>query len=181
MWSLNTLSAIVQFTPPRQTRHRRDCFVVSGVAVWIESAGPPDRCVLCLVWVGVCPAAQCDRRTHSDGERTCRADSIYTTTPDKTRPSRLPVDRRRDTGQAGCIPSSWRREWLLPARLNHDYECDHNTKTFTVRFFLQLAHWINDALSACFKPLSPRLRSRSPPPTPLPFHAVLHALPSVGR
>jgi len=24
---------------------------------------------------------------------------IYTTTPDKTRPSRLPVDRRRDAGQ----------------------------------------------------------------------------------
>jgi len=67
-WNLNTLIAIVQFTPPRKTRHRQDCFVVSGVAVWTESARPPDRCVLCLVCVGVRPAAQCDRRTHSDTE-----------------------------------------------------------------------------------------------------------------
>ena len=48
--SLNTLTAIVQFTP---ARHWQDCFVVSGVAVWIESARPPDRCVLCRVCVGV--------------------------------------------------------------------------------------------------------------------------------
>ena len=48
--SLNTLIAIVQFTP---ARHWQDCFVVSGVAVWIESARPPDRCVLCRVCVGV--------------------------------------------------------------------------------------------------------------------------------
>ena len=31
--------------------------------------------------VGVCRAAQCDRRTHSDAARTCRADSIYTARP----------------------------------------------------------------------------------------------------
>ena len=53
-----------------------------------------DRTVLsCLLWrcelsrpdrptsafsVGVCRVAQCDRRTHSDAERTCRADSIHT-------------------------------------------------------------------------------------------------------
>ena len=44
-----------QFTPPRQTRHRLDCFVVSVVAVWIESARPPDRCVLCRFCVGLPP------------------------------------------------------------------------------------------------------------------------------
>jgi len=53
IWSPNTFRAIVQFTRPRQTRRRQDCFVVSGVAVWIESARPPDRCVLCLVCIGV--------------------------------------------------------------------------------------------------------------------------------
>ena len=55
--------------------------------MWIESARPPvspDRCVLCLVCVGVCPAAQCDRWTHSDTERTCRADSIHTATTGTT-------------------------------------------------------------------------------------------------
>ena len=30
MWSLSTLTAIVQFTPPRQTWHRQDCLVASG-------------------------------------------------------------------------------------------------------------------------------------------------------
>ena len=52
-----------------------------------------DRTVLsCLVWrceltvdhptvssvSGLCRAAQCDRRTHSDAEHTCRAGSIHT-------------------------------------------------------------------------------------------------------
>jgi len=30
----------IQFTPPRQTRHRQDCSVASGVAVWIGSNSP---------------------------------------------------------------------------------------------------------------------------------------------
>jgi len=38
------------------------------------------------------------RRTHLSGGR---ADSTHTVTPDKTRLSRLPVDRRRDAGHAG--------------------------------------------------------------------------------
>jgi len=46
-YSLNTLIAIVQFTPPRQTRHNQNCFVVS--AVWCvsvnESAHPIYSCV----------------------------------------------------------------------------------------------------------------------------------------
>ena len=47
IWSLNTLVAIVQFARTRQTRHRQDCFVVSGVAVWTEWVRQPD-CV--CVW-----------------------------------------------------------------------------------------------------------------------------------
>jgi len=39
------------------------------------------------------------RRTHLDG----RADSFHTATPDTTRLSRLPVDRRRDVCQAGSM------------------------------------------------------------------------------
>ena len=31
----------------------------------------------------------------------CWLKLIHTATPDKARPARLPVDRRRDTGQAG--------------------------------------------------------------------------------
>jgi len=45
IWSLNTFTAIVQFTPAHRTRHRQDG-LLSGVAVWIESARPPDKCVL---------------------------------------------------------------------------------------------------------------------------------------
>ena len=45
IWSLNTLIALVQFTPPRQTRHRLDCFVVSG-----------GRCKLGIIWVTREPA-----------------------------------------------------------------------------------------------------------------------------
>ena len=62
IWSLNTLTAIIQFTPPCQTRHWQDCFVVSGVAVWTGSARPLDRCVLCRVCVGVCRSAAAPRR-----------------------------------------------------------------------------------------------------------------------
>jgi len=44
----NSNCPIHNFTPLDRTRYRLDCFVVSGVAVWIESAWQPDRCVLCL-------------------------------------------------------------------------------------------------------------------------------------
>ena len=46
IWSLNTFKAIVRFMPAHQTRHRQDRLVVSGVAVWIGSARPTDKCVL---------------------------------------------------------------------------------------------------------------------------------------
>ena len=45
IWSLNTFTAIVQFTPAHRTRHRQDG-LLSGVAVWIESARPLDNYVL---------------------------------------------------------------------------------------------------------------------------------------
>jgi len=47
----------VDSNSPIYARHdTQDCFVVSGVAVWTESARPPDRCVLCPVCFGVRPA-----------------------------------------------------------------------------------------------------------------------------
>jgi len=56
-------SNFVQFTQPRQTRHRKVC--LRAFCVW--------------------PAAQCDRRTHSDAERTCPAASSHRhTRQDKT-------------------------------------------------------------------------------------------------
>ena len=48
-------------------RHDTDRTVLSCL-VWTESARPTDRCVLCLVCVVVCRAAQCDRWTHSDAD-----------------------------------------------------------------------------------------------------------------
>jgi len=48
-------------------RHDTDRTVLSCL-VWTESARPTDRCVLCLVCVGVRRAAQCDRWTHSDAD-----------------------------------------------------------------------------------------------------------------
>jgi len=71
---------------------------MSDVAVWIESAWPPYRCVLCLACVEVRRAAQCDRRTHSDAERTCRADSVHTATTDTT--------------QTGLSCRVWRAVWV---------------------------------------------------------------------
>jgi len=67
---------------------------VSGVAVWTESARPSDRCVLCVVCVGVCRAADALRR------RTQLSGSQFTEpykTIDKTAApvSRPPPPRRR--------------------------------------------------------------------------------------
>ena len=90
IWSLNTLLAIVQFTPPCQTRHRLDCFVVSGVVIWIESARQV-RSVSGLyqsVSGGVMwPLDALRRKTHLSGGQF--------TPPHQTRLPRLPVDRRR--------------------------------------------------------------------------------------
>ena len=90
-WSLNTLTAIVQFIPPRQTRHRQDCFVVSGAEVWTESAQQPDRCILCA----------CDCQMHSDAECTCLAVSSHRhTRHDKTvAPACRPPPRHRPASQ----------------------------------------------------------------------------------
>jgi len=45
----------------------------TGLFCRVWCGGVSRRCVLCLVCVGMRPAAQCDRRTHSDAERTCPA------------------------------------------------------------------------------------------------------------
>ena len=77
--------------PHRHTRHDTDRTVLSRL-VWRCEPSPPDKCVQHQR-----RHCRCDRWTHSDAERTCRAASIHTATP----LSRLPVDRRRDAGQAG--------------------------------------------------------------------------------
>jgi len=101
-----------------------DCFIVSGVAVWIESARQPDRCVLCLVCVGVCRAAQCDRRTHSDAERTCPAvNSHRHTRQDKTAAPacRPPPPRRRQLRLAARPPT--RSDVLRHEKCKHVVKC----------------------------------------------------------
>ena len=49
----------------------------------MNGVGSTDRQVRSVS--GLCRAAQCDRRTHSDAERTCRADSIHTARHDTDR------------------------------------------------------------------------------------------------
>jgi len=85
------------FTFLRQTRHRQDCFVTSGVA------GPDSQTDALCVW----SASECVRRRSATAGRTPTQNalvqrSIRIATPDKTKLPRLPVDRRRrDAGQAG--------------------------------------------------------------------------------
>ena len=69
---------------------------------WTESARPSDRCVLCLV--KACWAAQCDRRTHSDAERTFPAiNSHRHTRQDKTAPPACRPPPRRRPGRQLCL------------------------------------------------------------------------------
>jgi len=69
----------------RVARHDTDWTVLSCLVWRCELSRPTDRCVLCLLCVGVCRAAQCDRRTHSDAERICPAvNSHRHTRQDKT-------------------------------------------------------------------------------------------------
>ena len=68
----------------RQTQYRQDSLVVSSVAVSVKSARPPYKCV------GRRRHFQCDRRTHSDAERTClAAGPIQFTPPHQTRQDSL--------------------------------------------------------------------------------------------
>ena len=90
------------FTPPRQTRHRQDCFVVSGVAVGIESARPPDKFVLCRSVSGgaVRPPDALRRRKHFSGGQF-------------TPPHRIRQDRRACLSTAAATQA---RQTATPSR-----------------------------------------------------------------
>ena len=111
--SLNTFRAIVQFPPARHTRHRQDCFVVSDVAVWIESARPPDRCVL--------------RR------------SVHTATPDKTRQDcracQSTAAAATQTRQAATPsrPTAHTRRRCTPRKCKHSVDCWIYIRLFTTQ------------------------------------------------
>jgi len=83
----------------RHARHDTDMTVLSCL-VWRCELSPPDRQTSAFS-VGVCSAAQCDRRTHSDGERTCPAvNSHRHTRQDKTAaPACRPPPPRRRPGR----------------------------------------------------------------------------------
>ena len=94
--------------------------------MWNESARPQDRCVLCLVCVGVRPAAQCGRRTHSDAERTCPAVSSHRhTRHDKTvAPACRPPPRRRPGRQLRLVARPpTRSDVVRHAKCKHAVDC----------------------------------------------------------
>ena len=59
-WSLNTLIAILQFTPPCQTRHRQNCFVVSGGRCELSIRRTQLRAALVIALI--CIAGKCCQR-----------------------------------------------------------------------------------------------------------------------
>ena len=86
--------------------------------------------VLCLVRDGVCPAAQCDPRSATAG-RTPTQNALVRWSihiVDKTRPSRLPVDRRRcGASQAGSYaysrPTAHTQRRCTPRKCKHAVDC----------------------------------------------------------
>ena len=128
-------------------------FVVSGVSVWGESARqPPDRCVLCLVCVGACLAAQCDRRTHSDAERTCQSQSVPACQPPP--PRRRPGRQRR---LAARPPT--RSDVVRHAKCKHAVDCciwlnlNFFTKRHAMRvIYRQTVQILPDSLETQFTP-----------------------------
>jgi len=97
------------FLPPNQQRQSTEgtmCIFCVYRTLKLINTGTPDTIQTgpsCRVWcggvnwvgrtsafsVGVCRAAQCDRRTHSDAERTCQAVGPTQFTPPDTTPTAL--------------------------------------------------------------------------------------------
>jgi len=76
-------------------------------------------CVYTVVCVRVCPAAQCDRRTHSEAERTCPAVSSHRhTSQDKTAaPASRPPPRRRPGRQLrSSLPTAHTQRRCTPRK-----------------------------------------------------------------
>ena len=99
-----TLSKVrVKADSHRHARHDTDRTVLSCL-VWRCELSRPDRQTgaFSLVRVGVYWAARSATAGRTPTQNALVRPSIDTATPDTTRPSRLPVDRRRrDAGQAG--------------------------------------------------------------------------------
>ena len=126
--------------------------------MWIESARPPDKCVLRwseVWWL----AAQCDRRTHSDAERTCPAVSSYRHTRyDKTAAPACRPPRRRP-GRQLCLDNMQRR--CTPRNCNHAVDCclwlnlNFFTKRHTTTVIYRLTvQTLPDSIETQFTPVS---------------------------
>ena len=109
----------------------------------------PYRCVLCLVCVGVCPAAQCDRRTHSDAERICPVVKSHRhTRQDKTAaPAYRPPPPRRRPGRQlrlAARPPCTRSDVVRNENVNTAANCSDFTRRsqFTHPDRLTRAVWI---------------------------------------
>jgi len=127
-----------QFTSPRQTRHRLNCFVVSGL-VWRCELSRPDRCVLCLVCVGSV------RRHNATAGRTPTQLSSGQFTPlHQTRQDcRACLSTAAATGQAGSCAAkavssrttAHTQRRCTPRKCKHavDYCIRLNLNFFTIR------------------------------------------------
>jgi len=94
------LIEIVQFT--RHARHDRDGTVLSCMVWRCKLSRPDSQTGAFCVW----SVSECVQRRSATAGLTLTQNalvrqSVHTVTPDKTRLPRLPVDRRRDAGQAG--------------------------------------------------------------------------------
>ena len=95
----------VEANSRRHASHDTDRTVLSGLMWRCELSQPDRQTGAFCVWSGsetVCRAAQCDRRTHSDAERTSRAVNSHRHTRQE-RPSRLPSRPTAHT-QRRCKP-----------------------------------------------------------------------------
>jgi len=98
-------------------RHRQDCFDVSGVAVWTESARQPDRCT--WVWSAerTCPAVNSRRPTPDNTRqdyRACQSTAAATHARQAATPSRLTAHTQRRCTPRKCKHVMDYCIWLNP-------------------------------------------------------------------
>jgi len=122
-----------QFTSPRQTRHRLNCFVVSGL-VWRCELSRPDRCVLCLVYVGVSSGTM---RPPDALRRSCPAVSSHRyTRQDKTvAPACRPPPQQARQAAVSSRTTAHTQRRCTPRKCKHavDYCIRLNLNFFTIR------------------------------------------------
>ena len=154
----------IRYVPPSSRRHARhdtDKTVLSCL-LWRCEFIRPDRQTSAFC-VAVCRAAQCDRRTHSDGERTCpTVNSHRHTRRDKTvAPACRPPPQRRRPGRqlrlAARPPT--RSDVVRHAKCKHAVDCciSLNLNFFTKRHATRVIHRLTvqtlpDGLETQFTP-----------------------------